>query len=284
MTSKNTLFAQKQTINCKGSLLQLDTPKVMGIINITPDSFYTQSRTQELDAIVAKAAEMLEAGADFLDVGGYSSRPGAALVSEEEELQRVLPVVKLLSATFPAAVISVDTFRASIARKAVEAGAAIVNDISAGELDNKMIETVAALHVPYIIMHMQGTPQTMQQKPVYTDVVKEVIHYLGQKVELMHQKGIADIIIDPGFGFGKIREHNFLLLSRLAEFKLLCVPILVGLSRKSMLYTAIGATADTALAATISANTIALLNGAAILRVHDVKEAADAVKIVSQLN
>lgn len=283
MTPKNTFFRQKKTINCKGQLFGFDSPKVMGIINVTPDSFYAGSREQQLDAILRKAEQMLQEGADFLDIGGYSSRPHAIDISVDEELSRVCPAIEAIHQQFPKALISIDTFRSKVAQEAIGTGAHIINDISAGKLDEQMLDTVAALHVPYIIMHMQGTPQTMQDAPQYTDAVQEIFSYFATRIALLKSKGIADIIIDPGFGFGKTIAHNYELLNHLEHFQLLELPILAGLSRKSMLYKVTGDDATGALSSTIAANTIALMNGASILRVHDVKPAVDAIKIVSQL-
>jgi len=271
------------TINCKGSLIDLSVPKVMGILNITPDSFYDGGKYKnELD-ILNQAEKMLQEGATFIDVGAYSSRPGAIHISEQEELQRILPVVELLLKKFPEIILSIDTFRANVAKETLEAGAAIINDISGGNMDDAMFKTIAQLQVPYIVMHMQGTPQNMQQNPSYQNVTTELIQFFSEKLyELKHLK-VNDIIIDLGFGFGKTVAHNYQLLKEMPCFKRLGVPLLAGVSRKSMLYKILDSSAQEALNATTSANTIALLNGANILRVHDVKEALETVKITQQI-
>ena len=272
------------TVNCKGSLVDLSTPKIMGILNITPDSFFDGGKYKNESDIVSQVEKMLSEGATFIDIGAYSSRPGAKHISEEEELQRILPVVDLLVNKFPEIIISIDTFRSKVAKETINAGAAIINDISAGQMDENMFSTVAKLQVPYIIMHMQGTPQNMQENPQYENVTTEVIKFFADQLFKLHQLKVNDVIIDPGFGFGKTLEHNYELLKNLSLFKNLDVPILAGISRKSMLYKPLGISANKALNATTSANTIALLNGANILRVHDVKEAMEAIKIVNQLS
>lgn len=271
------------TINCKGTLLDLNSPKVMGILNITPDSFYDGGMYKDEISILNQTEKMLVDGATFIDVGAYSSRPGAAEVSEEEELKRIVPVIELLIKKFPDIIISVDTFRSKVAKETISLGAAIINDISGGNLDSKMYETIAKLEVPYILMHMAGTPKTMQNNPTYEDVTKDLIYFFSEKIDQLHRLNVSDIIIDVGFGFGKTIEHNFQLLRNMSLFQHLDKPILVGLSRKSMLYKTLDITAQEALNATTSANTIALLNGANILRVHDVKEAVEAVTLVNQL-
>ena len=271
------------TINCKGTLLDLNSPKVMGILNITPDSFYDGGMYKDEISILNQTEKMLADGATFIDVGAYSSRPGAAEVSEEEELKRIVPVIELLIKKFPDIIISVDTFRSKVAKETISLGAAIINDISGGNLDSKMYETIAKLEVPYILMHMAGTPKTMQNNPTYEDVTKDLIYFFSEKIDQLHRLNISDIIIDVGFGFGKTIEHNFELLRNMSLFQHLDKPILAGLSRKSMLYKTLDITAQEALNATTSANTIALLNGANILRVHDVKEAVEAITLVNQL-
>lgn len=271
------------TINCKGTLLDLNSPKVMGILNITPDSFYDGGMYKDEISILNQTEKMLVDGATFIDVGAYSSRPGAAEVSEEEELKRIVPVIELLIKKFPDIIISVDTFRSKVAKETISLGAAIINDISGGNLDSKMYETIAKLKVPYILMHMAGTPKTMQNNPTYEDVTKDLIYFFSEKIDQLHRLNVSDIIIDVGFGFGKTIEHNFQLLRNMSLFQHLDKPILAGLSRKSMLYKTLDITAQEALNATTSANTIALLNGANILRVHDVKEAVEAVTLVNQL-
>ena len=272
------------TINCKGKLIDFSTPRVMGILNITPDSFFDGGKYKNESDILTQVEKMLTEGATFIDVGAYSSRPGAIHISEEEELQRIVPIIKLLTHHFPNIIISVDTFRSNVAIKTIEAGAAIINDISGGKMDKDMFATVAQLQVPYIIMHMLGTPQNMQQNPQYNDVTKEVISFFAEQLFKLHQLKVNDILIDVGFGFGKTIEHNYELLKNLSLFQNIDAPILAGISRKSMLYKPLGITPKSALNATTSANTIALLNGANILRVHDVKEAMEAIKIVSQLS
>jgi dihydropteroate synthase len=272
------------TINCKGKLIDFTTPKVMGILNITPDSFFDGGKYKNEAEILSQVEKMLTEGATFIDVGAYSSRPGAKHISEEEELARIIPIVKLLVNHFPDIIISIDTFRSTVAQKSIAAGAAIINDISGGNMDVNMFETVAQLQVPYIIMHMLGTPQNMQQNPQYKDVTKEVISFFAAQISKLHQLKLNDVIIDVGFGFGKTIVHNYELLKNLDLFKNLDAPILAGISRKSMLYKPLEITPQTALNATTSANTIALLNGANILRVHDVKEAMEAIKIVEQLS
>ncbi|MGZ4001151.1 MAG: dihydropteroate synthase [Mucilaginibacter sp.] len=276
---KDTFFQKKLTINAGGKLIDLSTPKVMGIINITPDSFYADSRKPGVTDALQQAEKMLSEGADFLDIGAYSSRPGADDVSEHDELFRLLPVVEAITENFPDAVISVDTFRSQVAEVAIKAGAHIINDISGGQLDEAMFATVARLQVPYILMHMKGTPQNMNQVAKYDDILIEVLDYFAQKTHELKQLGVHDVIIDPGFGFAKLQQHSYALMQRLQELNILELPILVGVSRKTMIYKLIGGTADTALNATTALNTIALMKGANILRVHDVKEAVEAIKI-----
>lgn len=271
------------TINIRGILHDVSVPQVMGIMNITPDSFYPGSRTQDEDAIRQRILQIKEEGATMIDIGGYSSRPGAEDVTPEEEVRRLLLGIKLTRELWPYAIISVDTFRAAVARECIQNGADIINDIAGGDLDPEMFSTVAELHVPYILMHMKGTPQTMQQAPQYEDVTKEVIRHLGERVERLHEMGVSDIILDPGFGFAKTLEHNYELLSRMEDLKVLGLPILAGVSRKSMIYRLLGTTPDEALNGTTVLNTIALQKGATILRVHDVREAVETIKIVQCL-
>lgn len=269
-------------INCKGELICFDTPKVMGILNITPDSFYAQSRTTPAE-VLRKAEQMLEEGATFVDIGGYSSRPNAQEVFPQEELQRVVPVVEALVKHFPDIRISVDTFRAEVARESLEAGACIINDISAGQIDPAIWEVVAHYQVPYIAMHMRGTPQTMQTYTEYDKLTKDILYYFSQIKDKARQLRINDLIVDPGFGFSKTLAQNYELMQQLALFKALECPILVGISRKSMIYKLLDTTPETALNGTTVLNTFALLHGADILRVHDVKEAVECVKIVGEL-
>ncbi len=268
------------TLNCKGRLLVIDEPIVMGIINVTPDSFYSGSRQPGIDAVLKEADKMLTEGATILDIGGQSTRPGSEPIGADNELQRVIPAIEAIASRFPDSYISVDTYHTKVAATAVAAGASIVNDISSGEMDAEMIETVASLQVPYIAMHMKGTPATMQQNAQYENVTREVLDYFIKKTEQCRLAGINDVIIDPGFGFGKTIQHNFQLLKDLAVFKILQKPVLAGLSRKATIYKTLGTTAGEALNGTTVLNTIALLNGANILRVHDVKEAKEAVKLI----
>lgn len=282
VNKSNTLTIQK-TINIGGTLLDLSAPRVMGIINITPDSFFSGSRKQALGTILDAAEHMLEAGATFLDIGGYSSRPDAADVSAEEEVERIVSPISEIVRRFPEAYISVDTFRAKVAYEAVQSGAHIVNDIAAGNLDNQMIETVAGMKVPYIGMHMRGTPQLMQQYTHYEDLLKEVTYYFSEKIDEAYRAGIKDYIVDPGFGFAKSVEQNFSLLNRVDHLQCLNKPMLIGVSRKSMIYKSLNIAAEEALNGTTVLNTVALLKGASILRVHDVKEAVQVVKLVNHL-
>jgi dihydropteroate synthase len=270
------------TLNCKGRLLVVDKPLVMGILNITPDSFYSGSRVGSTEMAVEKAGRMLKEGATIIDIGGQSTRPGSERISETEELQRVIPVVEAIHREFPEAFISIDTFYAGVARAAVQAGASLVNDISAGSLDEQMIPVAASLQVPYVLMHMQGTPQTMQQEPRYENVTREVLDFFISKMEFLRRAGIKDIIADPGFGFGKSLTNNFALLRQLPVFQIMNRPILVGVSRKSMVYKALGISSVDALNGTTVLHTIALMNGASLLRVHDVKEAVEAVRLYVQ--
>ena len=272
------------TINCNGKLVDLSTPKVMGILNITPDSFFDGGKYSNKKTIISQVEKMLTDGAAFIDIGAYSSRPGAKHISETEELQRITPVVQLLVNEFPEILISIDTFRSTVAKKCIENGASIINDISAGNVDADMFTTISKLKVPYIIMHMQGAPKTMQNKPTYNNITQELLLYFSTKINELHALGVNDIITDVGFGFGKTIEHNYDLLKNLSLFKNLNAPILAGISRKSMLHKPLGISAEEALNATTSAHTIALLNGANILRAHDVKEANQAIKIVQLLN
>jgi len=269
------------TLNCKGRLLIIDTPIVMGIINLTPDSFYSASRKSTVDAALQAADQMQHDGATILDIGGQSTRPGSEKIAAEEEIKRVIPAIEAISKRFPQSLISIDTYHSSVAKLAVEAGASIVNDISGGMLDKEMIATVAGLKVPFVCMHMKGNPQDMQQDPVYENVSGEVLDYFIHQIERCRLAGIHDIIIDPGFGFGKTIAHNFRLLKDLHVFKMLEKPLLLGISRKSTIYKTLAITAEEALNGTTVLNTIGLLNGAAILRVHDVKEAMETIKLVS---
>lgn len=251
----------------------------MGILNVTPDSFFEHSRVQSTEAILQKAAQMLDDGADMLDIGGQSTRPGAEHISASEESDRVLPAIEQISKAFPQAVISIDTFHASVARDAIKAGAHIVNDVSGGKMDDEMFSTVAQLKVPYILMHMKGKPQTMQEDPQYGDVVGEVFSFFKSRLDMLNRMGVVDVILDPGFGFGKSLQHNYELLLRMEEFHALGNPILIGVSRKSMINKLLGTKAKDALNGTTYLHAIALERGASIIRVHDVKEAIECVKI-----
>ena len=271
-------------INVNGRLMDLSEPQVMGILNITPDSFYANSRKQTEEEITSRAHQIIDEGASIIDIGAYSSRPNAENITPEEELKRLRFGLEIIRRIAPDAVISVDTFRAEVAEACVEEyGIAIINDIAAGEMDAKMFDTVARLNVPYIMMHMQGTPQNMQLTPHYGNVVKEVFMYFAEKVDKLRSLGVKYIILDPGFGFGKTLEHNYELLNYLDDFKIFELPLLVGVSRKSMIYRLLGTTPDEALNGTSILNTIALMKGANILRVHDVKEAVEAVRIVKKM-
>ncbi len=271
------------TINCKGNLIDLSSPKVMGILNTTPDSFYSGSRKTSLLDLLKTAEEMLAQGATFLDIGGTSTRPGADEISEAEELDRVVPAIEAIFKNFPESLISIDTYRSKVAATALECGAALVNDISAGNLDTKMMQVIAEFQVPYIMMHMRGTPQTMKDLNEYTDLTQELIFYFSEKIRAARDLGINDIIVDPGFGFSKNIEQNFELLSNLKKFENLGVPILAGLSRKSSIYKTLDCTPEEALNGTTVLNTMAIANGANILRVHDVREAMETIKLMSQL-
>jgi len=271
------------TINCKGKLVDLSSPKVMGVLNITPDSFFDGGKYNNEKAILTQTEKMLLDGATFIDVGAYSSRPGAKHISEEEELARIVPVVELLLKNFPEIILSIDTFRSKVAEETINSGAAIINDISGGKLDDNMFATIGKLRVPYILMHMQGTPQSMQQNPTYENVVTEIISFFAEQLQKLRVLQVSDVIIDVGFGFGKTIAHNYEILQKLSLFKNLDTPILAGVSRKSMLYKLLEVTPQEALNAATVANTIALLNDAHILRVHDVKEAVEAVKITKQI-
>lgn len=269
------------TFNCNGRLLIADSPLVMGIINITPDSFYAGSRHTGTDAVLRQAEKMIKEGAAILDIGGQSTRPGSEPVNAEEELKRVAGAIEAIHRNFPEVFISIDTYYSLVAKEAIAAGASLVNDISAGSIDSGMIDTVSSLHVPYVLMHMKGTPQTMQQSPVYENVTKEVLDFFIYRVNEIRRQGVNDIIIDPGFGFGKTIANNFELLRNLSVFGILECPVMAGISRKSTIYKTLGITAEEALNGSTVLHTISLLQGASILRVHDVKEAREAVKLVS---
>ena len=269
----------KTTINCKGKLIDISSPFIMGIINVTPDSFYDGGKNNSIEAAINQVRKHLKEGATVIDIGGYSSRPGAKEVTEEEELNRTIPIIEAVLMAFPDTIISIDTFRSNVAKKAIEAGAAIINDISAGDLDENMFSVVAEKQVPYIIMHMQGIPKTMQNNPNYPNIIQEIMYYFSEKINALRKKGVIYIIIDPGFGFGKTLEHNYKILGKLNNLQLLNAPVLAGISRKSMIYKLLNTSSKKSLNGTIAANIIALQNGANILRVHDVKEAAECLRL-----
>lgn len=271
------------TLNCKGRLLALDKPVVMGILNATPDSFYAESRLDGTNAVLQRAEQMLKDGATILDIGGQSTRPGSLAVGADEELKRVIPAIEAVHRSFPEAFISIDTYRGRVATEAVQAGAGLVNDISSGTLDEEMLPAVAALRVPYVLMHMKGSPENMHQLARYEDVTLEVLdHFIHQRARLM-KMGITDIIIDPGFGFAKTAKHNFELLKNLSAFSMVPAPLLLGISRKSFIYKTLGITAEEALNGTAVLHTVGLMKGASILRVHDVKEAVQAIRLLQQV-
>lgn len=283
MTDKNTFLYQKSTLNVGGRLLDLSQPKVMGILNLTPDSFYDGGRNSTLNTILKQTGKMLEEGAAIIDLGAYSSRPNAEHISTEEELKRLIPALNAVTNEYPHVMISIDTFRADIANAAIENGAHIINDISGGQMDQQMFKTVARLKVPYILMHMKGSPQTMIKESNYDDIFKEVIQYFVEKLSQLKELGVTDVILDPGFGFAKTSAQSYELLNKLDQFKMIGLPVLAGLSRKSMICKALDITPEFALNGTTVANTIALTKGAKILRVHDVKAAIEAIKIVAEL-
>jgi dihydropteroate synthase len=284
MNSKDTFFSRKRTLNIRGELFTLNEPKVMGVLNITPDSFYNGGKYNNEKEIISQVENFFSEGAAFVDIGAYSSRPGAVRISEEEELNRLVPVINILRRRFPDSIFSVDTFRSEIARKMVnDYGVDMINDISAGNMDPKMFDVIAELNVPYIIMHMQGTPQTMQDNPQYENVTKDILTFFAGKIQMLKLMGVNDVIIDPGFGFGKTINHNYELLIHLDDFKIFGLPILAGVSRKSMIWKLLGNSPKDALNGTIVLNTVALLKGADIIRVHDVKEAVEIIKIVQKL-
>ena len=271
-------------MNCKGQLIDLSTPKIMGILNITPNSFFDGGKCKNENELIERVNKMLDEGATFIDVGGYSSKPNAEFVSEEEEISRIIPVVNLLQKHFPDIILSIDTFRAGVAQRCIENGAAIINDISAGKLDDKMLETIAKFQVPYIMMHMKGTPQTMQTLTQYDDIMKEMLFYFSERIATARTFGINDLIVDPGFGFAKTLEQNFEVMQKLELFQMLELPLLIGISRKSMIYKTLDSNAEMALNGTTFLNAIALTKGAKILRVHDVKEAVECVKLFDKIS
>ncbi|MBC8985961.1 dihydropteroate synthase [Pedobacter sp. N36a] len=280
--AKDTFLNRKTTLNLQGRLVDISKPTVMGILNLTPDSFYNNSRIDSADDALRRTETFLNEGAKFIDIGAYSSRPGASEVSETEELSRMVPIVEIISKKFPEAWLSIDTFRAKVAKESVEAGAHLINDISGGELDADMFQTVADLQVPYILMHMRGTPQNMQQQTGYSNIGLDLVDYFSQKIAVLRKLGVKDIILDPGFGFAKTTDENYQLLNQLEELDIFELPLLVGFSRKSMIYNFLGNDPQEALNGTTILNTIALMKGAGILRVHDVKAAAECIALVEK--
>jgi dihydropteroate synthase len=280
---KDTLFSVKKTLNIRGILHALERAWIMGIVNLTPDSFYNKSRVQREDDIVKRVEEMLSDGADLVDLGAYSSRPGAIHISEQEEWERLQPAIKVILRNYPETLISVDTFRSSIARKAYEEGASMINDISGGQIDDNMFKTISEIRLPYILMHMRGDPRTMNTLTTYDNLFKEMINYFESRILELKSSGVNDIIIDPGFGFAKSLDQNYELLKNLTYFEVLGYPLLVGLSRKSMIFKQLGVQPSEALNGTIALNTVSLLKRASILRVHDIKEAKEVVNLVAKL-
>ncbi len=278
-----TEYRKRMTINCKGQLIDLTIPKIMGILNVTPNSFFDGGKYKNESEILSRVEKMSSEGATFIDVGAYSSKPSAEFVSEQEEISRIIPVLDLILKHFPETILSIDTFRAEVAKASIESGAAIINDISAGHLDEKMLETVAKYSVPYIMMHMKGTPQTMQTLTQYDDIVKEMLFYFSERIAKARSFGINDLITDPGFGFAKTVEQNYEVFQKLDLFNLLELPMLIGISRKSMIYKTLNSNAEEALNGTTVLNTIALTKGAKILRVHDVKEAMECVTLFNKI-
>jgi dihydropteroate synthase len=272
------------TINCKGRLIDLSTPKIMGILNVTPNSFFDGGRYNDESELLTQVGKMISDGANFIDIGAYSSKPSAEFVSEEEEFSRIIPTVRLILKHFPEALLSIDTFRSEVAKACIQNGASIINDISAGNLDEGMFEVIAEYEVPYIMMHMRGTPQTMQSMTHYDDIVKEMLFYFSEKINKARSLGINDLIIDPGFGFAKTMDQNYEVMRKTELFKQLEVPLLVGISRKSMIYKPLDVSVKEALNGTTVLNTIALTKGASIIRVHDVKEAVECVQLWNKMN
>ncbi|TAE01079.1 MAG: dihydropteroate synthase [Bacteroidetes bacterium] len=277
---ENFVFQTKKIIKLQGKLLDLSRPVVMGILNVTPDSFYDGGKYNDIDKIIVQAKQMVQQGATFIDIGGYSTRPNAEEVSEKEELQRIIPAILAIKEKMPSVFISIDTFRAKVATQAVEAGAVLVNDVSGGSLDSQMFETVAKLGVPYVLMHMKGTPKTMSEHSDYKDIFSEITDYFTQKIAELTKLGVHDVILDVGFGFAKNMAQNYVLLNKLAYFKSLGLPLMAGISRKSMIYKRLDINADESLNGTTVLNTVALKNGASILRVHDVKEAMEVINLL----
>ena len=283
MDTKDTFFSNKYNMNCEGKLIDLSTPKIMGVLNVTPDSFFDGGQNNSISTALKQVEKMMNEGATFIDVGGYSSRPNASDVSIEDEIRRTSPIIASIKKQFPSALISIDTFRSEVAKEAINSGACIINDISAGKLDDKMFEFIADVKKPYIVMHMRGNPQNMQSKTSYSNVANEVIKELSQTTKTLALKGVNDVIIDPGFGFSKTLNQNYTLLNNLESLQILERPILVGVSRKSMIYNLLKNKPENALNGTTAINTIALLKGANILRVHDVKEAFEITQIINAM-
>lgn len=283
MDTKDTFFSNKYNMNCEGKLIDLSTPKIMGVLNVTPDSFFDGGQNNSISTALKQVEKMMNEGATFIDVGGYSSRPNASDVSIEDEIRRTSPIIESIKQQFPSALISIDTFRSEVATEAINSGACIVNDISAGKLDDKMFEFIAEVKKPYIVMHMRGNPQNMQSKASYSNVANEVIKELSETTRILAIKGVNDVIIDPGFGFSKTLNQNYMLLDNLESLQTLDRPILVGVSRKSMIYNLLKNKPENALNGTTAINTIALLKGANILRVHDVKEAFEITQIIKAM-
>jgi len=284
MMAKDTFLNRKHTLNLQGKLIDLSIPRVMGILNLTTDSFYSDSRNNSVTEALQKTEKMLAEGATFIDIGAYSSRPGAADVSSAEESDKIVAAVEAILKAFPEALLSIDTFRAQVAREAVNAGAHIINDIAGGNMDEAMFETVASLNVPYMMMHMKGTPKTMQQQTHYENMMLEIVDYFAIKVAQLQKMGVKDLILDPGFGFAKTLDQNYLLLQQMEQLDIFELPLLVGFSRKSMIYKFLGGGPENALNGTTVLNTIALQKGAGILRVHDVKAAAESIALVQKMN
>ena len=280
---KDTYLVENYSINCKGNLIDLSTPKIMSIVNTTPDSFYDGGQYNSIEKALQKVEVDIKNNATFIDIGGYSSKPNAIHVTEEEELKRTIPVIEAISKSIPEAVVSIDTFRGKVAKEAIDAGAALINDISAFELDKEMINTLKTYKVPYILMHMQGTPQNMQNNPSYKNVVKDIIKFLSNKIRELKTFGIHDIIIDPGFGFGKTLSNNYELIANLNYFTTLKHPLLVGVSRKSIIYKLLNINSLDSINGTTALNMYSLLNGANILRVHDTKEAKECIRIFNEI-
>ncbi len=281
---QDTLFSTKKTLRIGGNLISLDPPVIMGIMNVTPDSFSDGGELESESAILQRAGEMIGEGAQILDIGGYSSRPGARNISPEEETGRLIPAISAVRKKFPEIIISADTFRAEVARRAIDAGADMINDISGGNLDEQMFHTVAKAGVPYVLMHMRGTPQTMKSQTGYDHILDEMIEYFRSKVAKLNELGVREIILDPGFGFAKNIDQNYYLLKNMGYFKSLGLPLLIGISRKSMIFKTLGITPENAVNGTTVLNTEALRNGASILRVHDVTQASECIRLMQKLN